>query len=126
MFCTIISILTLNAISWNCLTMWLSMHITPSTLFTQGNTNMFGYLGEPDHTVYNRTKTYARTVTCLITVLIVRAFFHAPVCTVLSEQSWNSWAFYNADRRISRCIPIETSIHTIPLDSCVPVRVSIV
>jgi hypothetical protein len=36
--------------------MWLSMHITPSTLFTQGNTNMFGYLGEPDHTVYNRTK----------------------------------------------------------------------
>ena len=87
---------------------------------------MFGYLGEPDHTVYYRTKTYTRTVSCLITILIVRAFFHTSVCAVLSEQSWNSWAFYNADRRISGCVSIETSIHTIPLDGCVPVRISIV
>ena len=82
---TVISILTFNAVCRYCLAMRSTMNISPSSLFTKSNTNMLSNLRKPNNSTNNGTKLNTRTISSLISILIIRTLSYTLISAILTE-----------------------------------------
>ena len=93
----VIRVLALYAVGGDGLTVWFPVDIAPSAFLAQSHTDMLSNLRKPDNSIDDGAKTNTRPISRLISILVVRALFHALVGAVLPEQPRHSRAFDDAN-----------------------------